>query len=144
MSCRRVILKDIKVTATPVDKPVEPIIEDVIIPPVVAPKPKPKPTYRTEKTLKEGISKLIVRKLLSECDYFDVVKKEVPMLYDSIQEKIKYFNPAFHSMTPEGLNSRLTFLNQCVRPGETIPVIGDKGQIVANDALNTSFGFHRC
>jgi hypothetical protein len=43
-------------------------------------------------------------------------------------------------MTPEGLNSRLTFLNQCVRPGESIPVIGDKGQIVANDALNTSFG----
>ena len=140
MACRRVILKDIKVTATPVDKPVEPIIEDVIIPPVVAPKPKPKPTYRTEKTIKDGISKLIVRRLLSECDYFDVVKKEVPMLYDSIQEKIKYFNPAFHSMTPEGLNSRLTFLNQCVRPGETIPVIGDKGQIVANDALNTSFG----
>jgi hypothetical protein len=140
MACRRVILKEIKVTPTPVDKPVEPIIKDVIIPVSTAPKPKPVPSYRTEKTLKEGISKLILRKLLSECDYFDVVKKEVPMLYDSIQEKIKYFNPAFHSMTPEGLNSRLTFLNQCVRPGESIPVIGDKGQIVQNDALNTSFG----
>jgi hypothetical protein len=143
MACRRVIITDITVTATPSDKPVESIEK----PPIVAaptestaPKPKPKPTYRTEKTIKEGISKLILRKLLSECDYFDVVKKEVPMLYDSIQEKIKYFNPAFHSMTPEGLNSRLTFLNQCVRPGETIPVVGDKGQLVANDALNTSFG----
>jgi hypothetical protein len=143
MACRRVVLADIVVTEVPSDKPVvideKPIINDTqnIS---TAPKPKPKPTYRTEATIKEGISKLILRRLLSECDYFDVIKQDVPMLYDSIQEKIKYFNPAFHSMTPEGLNSRLTFLNQCVRPGETIPVIGDKGQIVANDALNTSFG----
>ena len=42
-------------------------------------------------------------------------------------------------MTPEGLNSRLTFLNQCVRPGETIPVISDN-QIKSPDAVNTSFG----
>jgi hypothetical protein len=142
MSCRRVVMSKIDVTPIPSDKPVEPIIEDKPIQTISEQKEpiKPKPTYRTEKTIKEGISKLILRKLLSECDYFDVIKKEVPMLYDSIQEKIKYFNPAFHSMTPEGLNARLTFLNQCVRPGETIPVIGDKGQIVQNDALNTSFG----
>jgi len=142
MACRRVVFSKIKVTDVPSDKPVEPIIEDKPIQTISEQKEpiKPKPTYRTEKTIKEGISKLILRKLLSECDYFDVIKKEVPMLYDSIQEKIKYFNPAFHSMTPEGLNARLTFLNQCVRPGETIPVIGDKGQIVQNDALNTSFG----
>ncbi len=62
------------------------------------------------------------------------------MLYDSIKEKIKYFNPAFHSMTPEGLNARLTFLNQCVRPGETIPTIGPDGKPKYNDAVNTSFG----
>ena len=143
MACRRVIFKDIKVTDVPSNKPVVPIIKDKISPTTTETretiKPQPK-TTRTEKTVKEGISKLLLRRLLSECDYFDVIKKEVPMLYDSIQEKIKYFNPAFHSMTPEGLNSRLTFLNQCVRPGESIPVIGDKGQIVANDALNTSFG----
>jgi len=62
------------------------------------------------------------------------------MIYTSIKEKIKYFNPAFHSMTPEGLNARLTFLNQCVRPGETIPVIGADGRPKYNDAVNTSFG----
>ena len=50
------------------------------------------------------------------------------MVYDSFKEKIKYFNPAFHSTTPEGLNARLTFLNQCVRPGETIPTIGTDGK----------------
>ena len=143
MACRRVILSKIEVTPIPSDKPIVPEEKSTINDtPTTStePKPKPKLESRTEATLKQGISKLILRKLLSECDYFDVIKKEVPMLYDSIQEKIKYFNPAFHSMTPEGLNSRLTFLNQCVRPGETIPVIGDQGQIVQNDALNTSFG----
>jgi hypothetical protein len=35
-------------------------------------------------------------------------------------DKIKYFHPGFHSTTPEGLNSRLTFLLQCTRQGPTI------------------------
>ena len=90
--------------------------------------------------LKDGIGKRILRNLLTECDYFEVIKQDAPMIYDNIREKIKYFNPAFHSMTPEGLNARLTFLNQCVRPGETIPVIGTDGKPKFNDALNTSFG----
>jgi hypothetical protein len=78
--------------------------------------------------------------LFSECDYFEVIKESNPMVYDSIKEKIKYFSPAFHSTTPEGLNARLTFLNQCMRPGQTIPVIGPDGRPKHNDALNTSFG----
>ena len=92
------------------------------------------------KKLKDGIGKRILRSLLTECDYFEVIKEDAPMIYDTIKERIKYFNPAFHSMTPEGLNARLTFLNQCVRPGETIPVIGTDGKPKFNDALNTSFG----
>lgn len=102
--------------------------------------PKPVQTVTIEQKLKEGISKKILRQLLSECDYFEMIQQDVPMVYDSIREKIKYFNPAFHSMTPEGLNSRLTFLNQCVRPGETIPTIDSNGKSVYNDARNTSFG----
>ena len=90
--------------------------------------------------LKEGIAKKIIRGLLNESSYFEMIKQDSPMVYDSIKEKIKYFNPAFHSMTPEGLNSRLTFLQQCVRPGDTIPVIGPDGKPRFNDALNTSFG----
>ncbi len=62
------------------------------------------------------------------------------MIYDSIKDRIKYFSPAFHSMTPEGLNARLTFLQQCMRPGQTIPVIGADGRPKYNDALNTTFG----
>ena len=45
-------------------------------------------------------------------------------VFDSIREKIRYFHPAFHSMTPEGLNSRLTFLLQCTRQGPTSEKIG--------------------
>jgi hypothetical protein len=104
--------------------------------------PGPKPLKKVDplKTVKEGISKKILRSLFSECDYFEVIKKENPMVYDSIKDKIKYFSPAFHSTTPEGLNARLTFLNQCMRPGQTIPVIDTDGRPKYNDALNTSFG----
>jgi outer membrane protein OmpA-like peptidoglycan-associated protein len=102
---------------------------------------KVQPRERRDPTaVTEGISKKILRNLFSECDYFDALKEESPMIYDSIKEKLKYFNPAFHSMTPEGLNSRLVFLNQCVRPGQTIPTIGADGRPKFNDAVNTSFG----
>ena len=90
--------------------------------------------------LYKGASKKLLRYLLSECDYFEVMKASNPFIYDSIKDKIKYFQPAFHSMTPEGLNSRLTFLQQCMRPGDTIPTIGNDGQKLYNDAINTSFG----
>lgn len=59
----------------------------------------------------------IVKYFITECDYFESMKREQPFVYNSLQEKIKYFHPAFHSMTPEGLNSRITFLNQCTRQG---------------------------
>ena len=36
-----------------------------------------------------------------------------------MKEKIKYFHPGFHSITPEGFNSRLNFLHQCTRQGPT-------------------------
>jgi hypothetical protein len=150
MACRRVALTEIKVKVPPEKKPVEnpnvvvdknkkdvSIVEDKGNPSNTI---KPSPNLRIEQKIKEGISKKILRFLFSECDYFEVIKESDPMVYDSIKQKIKYFNPAFHSTTPEGLNARLTFLNQCVRPGQTIPVIGPDGRPKYNDALNTSFG----
>ena len=101
---------------------------------------KPEPKITVEQKIKEGISKKILRNLFTECDYFQVIKETDPMIYDTIKDKIKFFSPAFHSMTPEGLNARLTFLQQCMRPGQTIPVIGPDGRPKYNDALNTSFG----
>jgi outer membrane protein OmpA-like peptidoglycan-associated protein len=144
MACRRVKVKSITVTPSPVIPP-EPVKPEVVVTNTngtteTLPIKRPEPQKSIEQRIKEGISKKILRNLLSECDYFDVIKENVPMLYDSIKEKIKYFNPAFHSTTPEGLNARLTFLNQCVRPGETIPIIGSDGKPKVADAVNTSFG----
>ena len=107
---------------------------------VVIEEPPPAPVPTIEKKIKEGISKKVLRTLFSECDYFELIKETNPMVYSSIKDKVKYFSPSFHSMTPEGLNARLTFLNQCVRPGQTIPVIGPDGKPKYNDSRNTSFG----
>lgn len=100
----------------------------------------PVTTNADQTLLTEGLSKKILRSMLSECDYFEMVREEDPFVYDSIKQKLKYFQPAFHSTTPEGLNSRLTFLQQCVRPGETIPVIGTDGELKRSGASNTAFG----
>lgn len=153
MACRRVALSKIDAKVPP-EKPSETVTppSETVTPPTEIPGTnklipgdpsktiKPSPNLRIEQKIKEGISKKILRFLFSECDYFEVIKESDPMIYDSIKQKIKYFNPAFHSTTPEGLNARLTFLNQCMRPGQTIPVIGPDGRPKYNDALNTSFG----
>jgi len=102
-------------------------------------------TTTVENTWKprDNITKFVLRSLLSECDYFETVKEASPMVYDNLREKLKFFQPAFHSMTPEGLNTRLTFLQQCMRPGDTIPTIKDIGGSTVlqyNEATNTSFG----
>jgi len=101
---------------------------------------KPQPNTDLQDRLKQQIGKKIVRTLLNEQDYFEMLKDSDPLAFKGLKNKLKYFNPAFHSTTPEGLNARLTFLNQCVRPGQTIPVIGPDGKPKYNDALNTSFG----
>ena len=51
--------------------------------------------------------------------YFSMLSETSPAVYKNIVDKIKYFDPAFHSITPEGFNSRLTFLHQCTRQGPT-------------------------
>lgn len=143
MGCRRVAISSIDAklqklenVVTNVDKKDPPLEtkKQVVNPIRTAPTVEPASPDFT------GISKKILRLLLSECDYFEMLKEDNPMIYSSIKEKIKFFNPAFHSTTPEGLNARLTFLNQCVRPGETIPTIGTDGKPKVNDAINTSFG----
>jgi hypothetical protein len=143
MACRRVAIKDIKIT------PVVPIAQNTVT-------PSSKFLGKYQETTTEqpfevqttvwskNISKKVLRLFLSECDYFDTIKETTPMVYDNLKDKLKFFNPAFHSMTPEGLNSRLTFLNQCLRPGDTIPVIKKDAQgntiLNYNDAVNTAFG----
>jgi hypothetical protein len=50
--------------------------------------------------------------------YFSHIRGD-QMVYKNIVDKVKYFDPAFHSVTPEGFNARLTFLHQCTRQGPT-------------------------
>ena len=100
--------------------------------------PKPGGTTLDRKNLSK---KLLRTRLLNECDYFEVLKQTDPFAYTSITDKVKLFQPAFHSITPEGLNSRLTFLQQCARPGNTIPVINEQGQEdTSTSTFNTNFG----
>ena len=153
MACRRVAIQAIRARKKPTPPPVEETqgsggnttttqtttnVSEVLKTPSDGIKPSPNITI--EQKIKDGISKKILRFLFSECDYFEVLKESDPMVFQSIKDKIKYFNPAFHSTTPEGLNGRLTFLNQCVRPEQTIPIIGADGRPKYNDALNTAFG----
>jgi hypothetical protein len=60
-----------------------------------------------------------VSRFFSECNYFRKMEQEDKFTFDTIREKIQYFHPGFHSITPEGFNSRLTFLHQCTRQGPT-------------------------
>lgn len=80
-------------------------------------------------------AQLIDSLIIDETKYFDYVDANFPNYFTSISEKIKYFHPGFHSTTPEGLNTRLTFLQQCMRQG---PSIYDNRDTI--QAQNLAFG----
>ena len=52
--------------------------------------------------------------------FFQMLKENDSIAYDKLVDKVKFFSPAYHSITPEGFNSRLTFLQQCTRQGPTV------------------------
>lgn len=68
--------------------------------------------------------------IVNEYTYFDKLEETNKFVYDKIKEKVKYFHPAYHSMTPEGFNMRLNFLHQCTRQGQTLA-----GDDVANNSV---------
>lgn len=75
----------------------------------------------------------------NEYTYFKQINENDDMVKRYISDKVDYFDPAFHSITPEGFNARLTFLQQCVRQGPTISA-SDLGMGSAYGAGNLSFG----
>ena len=81
----------------------------------------------------------ILAKLLGEENYFNELQENNEFVYNSLKRELKHFHPSFHAMTPEGLNSRLSFLLQCTRPGNTIPTETTGGEKNV-DAENTAFG----
>lgn len=71
-----------------------------------------------------------------EYHFYKKLERDHPAVWTKLTDKLKYFDPAFHSMTPEGFNARLTFLNQCVRQGNTLTMSDNLG----STANNLAFG----
>lgn len=79
------------------------------------------------------------RRYDNEAEFFKGLKVNDPFMMHKITEKIKYFDPAFHSVSPEGFNARLNFLHQCTRQGPTIGN-SDLADTAGTTANNLSFG----
>ena len=88
------------------------------------------------KNLGISVSKSIVKRYDNEGEFFRLLEKNSPFMHHLITEKIKYFDPAYHSISPEGFNARLTFLQQCCRQG---PTVGNS-DYEAKTAYNLAFG----
>jgi hypothetical protein len=73
-----------------------------------------------------------------ESKFFEMLEVEEPFLHHKISDKVKYFDPAFHSISPEGFNARLTFLQQCSRQGPTCA--SSDPYTKNNTANNLAFG----
>lgn len=71
-----------------------------------------------------------------EYHFFKKLHADHPDVFNSLVEKLQYFDPAFHSMTPEGFMGRLNFLQQCTRQGNTIGASDKNG----HSANNLAFG----
>jgi hypothetical protein len=61
----------------------------------------------------------VKRRVFNEYLFFKKLGEFDKFALDNITDKIKFFHPAFHSITPEGFNARLNFLKQCTRQGHT-------------------------
>ena len=75
--------------------------------------------------------------------YFSKLAEDATML-KNIVNRVRHFDPAYHSITPEGFNARLTFLHQCTRQGPTVSVnnglVNDASKDYLKYAGNLSFG----
>ena len=70
-----------------------------------------------------------------EYHFFKQLEAKHPDVFSSVVEKLQYFDPAFHSMTPEGFMGRLNFLHQCTRQGDTITASDRNGHMANNLAF---------
>lgn len=94
-------------------------------------------SYLQNQTGITGVQKGIVERYDNEGEFFELLEKNDPFLHHLITDKIKYFDPAFHSISPEGFNARLTFLHQCTRQGSTV---GGADSQIGSTAYNLAFG----
>lgn len=71
--------------------------------------------------------------------YFQKINDTDDIVKRNLVEKVQFFDPAFHSITPEGFNARLTFLHQCTRQGPTMSASDMAGEAPLG-AGNLAFG----
>lgn len=126
--CRKGVTEDIDKIGCKINRKVKISFE---FDPSLHPDSKPDETVKTEENPNIKVNKKIINRFYDESKYFEKLKQEDSFVFDKIRDKIKYFHPAFHSSTPEGLNSRLNFLLQCTRQGPTIN---------GENATNLAFG----
>ena len=77
---------------------------------------------------------------INESEYFKNIEQIDNFAYQKIKEKVKYFDPAYHSINPEGFNARLTFLQQCMRQGHTLERAVNTDASLISTAGNMAFG----
>ena len=90
MACRRVAIKDV----TAIKKSVTPKIE----PNITTNESEIKITKQTteikltteEQKVYNNVSKRVLQKLLTECDYFETIEETDPFIYNNLKEKLKY------------------------------------------------------
>tara|TARA_R100001591_G_scaffold97863_1_gene103949 strand:- start:132 stop:2150 length:2019 start_codon:yes stop_codon:yes gene_type:complete len=77
---------------------------------------------------------------ICESDYFEAMDETDRIaLFKNLKQQLDFFHPAFHSMTPEGFNKRLTFLLQCTRQGPSINIENKE----TNDNIPNNMAFGR-
>ena len=76
----------------------------------------------------------------NEYTYFRDIKESESFIKNRIIQKIQFFDPAYHSITPEGFNARLTFLHQCTRQGPTVSASDANGTPKDTGVGNLAFG----
>lgn len=75
--------------------------------------------------------------------FFEMLEESDPVVYKNIVDKVRFFDPVYHSITPEGFNARLSFLHQCTRQGPTMSssdLTQNRGINGAGYAGNLAFG----
>ena len=94
-------------------------------------------TYDNSYQQLDDYKQSVVKRYDNEGEFFQTLSNNEAFMHNLISNKIKYFDPAFHSISPEGFNSRLTFLHQCTRQGATV---GNADGSPETTAYNLAFG----
>lgn len=104
------------------------------------------PSTSDKAKVEESITQVVtdaVSRVENEFLYFTEISKDEKFV-QPLLSRVRHFDPAFHSLTPEGFNARLTFLQQCTRQGPTAEFGSNNSQGAKSNlmttASNLSFG----